>query len=123
MVSSPIFLTSRSLSVLSIGQCYKVFSFLGKPIIHILIYHFFSGLYCFSQLKHHKKLYESYVPMKYKSYIKQMKKLVISTDQLYFDFIREQSINCKTNLIFSCCLAIDQESGEIMLLYKQRQIV
>ncbi|KZV25387.1 hypothetical protein F511_07271 [Dorcoceras hygrometricum] len=27
------------------------------------------------QLKHHKKLYESYVPMKYKSYIKSMKRL------------------------------------------------
>lgn len=27
------------------------------------------------QLKHHKKLYESYVPMKYRSYVKKMKKL------------------------------------------------
>ncbi|XP_073026610.1 OVARIAN TUMOR DOMAIN-containing deubiquitinating enzyme 11-like [Primulina eburnea] len=27
------------------------------------------------QLKHHKKLYESYVPMKYKSYVKSMKRL------------------------------------------------
>jgi len=123
MVSSPVFLSSCWLSVLTIGQCYKVFSFFSKPIIHILIYHFCFGLYCFSQLKHHKKLYESYVPMKYKSYIKQMKKLVISTDQFYFDFIKEQSISGKTNLIFSFCLAIDQESGEIMLLYRQQQTV
>ncbi|KAL5148347.1 OTU domain-containing protein [Glycine soja] len=46
------------------------------------------------QLKHHKKLYEGYVPMEYKSYLKKMKKL-----------------------------DINQGSGEIMLLYKQLQTV
>lgn len=37
-------------------------------------YHKYVRRQVVKQLKHHKKLYESYVPMKYKSYIKQMKK-------------------------------------------------
>ncbi|KAI5406758.1 variant 3, OVARIAN TUMOR DOMAIN-containing deubiquitinating enzyme 11 [Lathyrus oleraceus] len=56
-------------------------------------YHKYVRRQVIKQLKHQKKLYEAYVPMEYKSYIKQMKKLDI----------------------------IDQESGEIMLLYKQLQ--
>lgn len=46
------------------------------------------------QLKHHKKLYEGYVPMKYKSYLKQMKKLDISADQFcfYLCIIRENVV-------------------------------
>lgn len=93
------------------------------PNFHILMCYFFFGLYFFSQLKNHKTLYEAYVPMEYKSYIKKMKKLDISGDQFYFDFIREHSINDNTNSVFACCLATDQESGEIMLLYKQLQTV
>jgi hypothetical protein len=100
-------------------QSIQFFSMLN---ILILIYHFFFGLYFFSQLKHHKKLYESYVPMEYKSYIKQMKRLDYQWWSI-LHFIREQTIDGNTNLIFACCFAIDQESGEIMLLYKQLQTV
>ncbi|RVW79512.1 hypothetical protein CK203_050046 [Vitis vinifera] len=48
------------------------------------------------QLKHFRKLYESYVPMKYRSYLKQMKKLDLCGDAYLFY----------------------QENGEIILLYK-----
>ena len=36
------------------------------------------------QLKHFRKLYESYVPMKYRSYLKQMKKLDLCGDAYLF---------------------------------------
>lgn len=51
-----------------------------------------------SQLKHYRKLYEGYVPMEYKSYIKKMKKYaVIPVDSFAISKIMFSSLDVNTN--------------------------
>lgn len=83
-----------------------------RSSVYILIRFFFL---LFLQLKHCRKLYEGYVPMKYKSYLKKMKKLEIINFGFLPAKIRKHIVlRVNANSIFPHCFPIDQESGEII---------
>ncbi|EXC35001.1 hypothetical protein L484_017702 [Morus notabilis] len=63
------------------------------------------------QLKHYRKLYESYVPMKYRSYLKKMKKsgewgdhvtLQAAADRMFQPELPERSIGYSKTVLFAC---------------------
>lgn len=95
---------------------------LRRNVPNLFSHSFFNDLifiyWSIFQLKRFKKLYESYVPMRYKDYLKKMKRS--------YTWLLRISFLCKCQLsalpYWKFWFSLGWGSGEIMSHYKQRQI-